>query len=181
MLAFRASPSASISSAQNGSTGQNPWNTNSRAKTSENRQVQAKNSFAPAGVSEQFGASSMRWSMMRKNNSTTVALGPQLPPHVLERDHVGGGEAAGRFPRSPGLSEHYLIGGREPPVAAVRFVSRPHRGECPRPGKPFAPAGQGIHLAHGFEIRGEARHVGVLERVAFHVEHRLGGGGSQQD
>src|ERR1700734_2908304 len=136
MLAFRASPSASISSAQNGSTGQNPRNTNSRAKTSENRQVQAKNSFAPAGVSEQFGASSMRCSMVRKNNSTTAALGPQLPLHVQKRNRVRGGEAAGRFPRPPGLSEHHFIGGRQPPVAAVRFVSRPHRLECPRTGEP---------------------------------------------
>src|SRR5271155_578816 len=74
MLVFKASPRASISSAQKGSTGQNPWNTKNIAKTSENRHVQAKNSLAAEGVSEQFGASSMRCSMGERITQRRVRL-----------------------------------------------------------------------------------------------------------
>ena len=55
MLARKARPSASISSAQNGNTGQKPKKTKIKAKASENKQVQPKKSLAPAGFSEQFG------------------------------------------------------------------------------------------------------------------------------
>src|SRR6202030_2603256 len=57
MLALRHSPNTNISRAQNGSTGQKPWNTKNKANPSENRHVEAKKSMAPAGLSEQFGAS----------------------------------------------------------------------------------------------------------------------------
>jgi hypothetical protein len=63
MLAWSDSPNTNISRAQNGRTGQKPWNTKNKEKPSENRHVDAKKSMAPAGLSEQFGASVMRCSM----------------------------------------------------------------------------------------------------------------------
>jgi hypothetical protein len=66
MLAYKAAPSAAISTAQKGKTGHKPRNTKNKAKLNENRQVAPKKSFAAAGVSEQLGAKSMRCSMARR-------------------------------------------------------------------------------------------------------------------
>src|ERR1700674_4742989 len=67
-LERKAIPKASISSAQNGNTGQNPMTANIMLKANENRQVAPKKSLAPAAVSEQLGASSIRVSMGGKDN-----------------------------------------------------------------------------------------------------------------
>jgi hypothetical protein len=63
---YSASPNPIISRAQNGKTGQNPLKTKTSAKANENRHVAAKKSLAPAGLSEQLGASSIRCSMARR-------------------------------------------------------------------------------------------------------------------
>src|SRR5450631_3190888 len=67
-LARKAIPKASISSAQNGNTGQKPITTNTMLKANENRQVATKKSLVSAAVSEQLGASTIRVSMGGKNN-----------------------------------------------------------------------------------------------------------------
>ncbi len=59
----KANPSPSISKAQHTITGQKPCHVNSKARLPEKAQTQAKNALAVAGVSEQFGASSIRCSM----------------------------------------------------------------------------------------------------------------------
>jgi hypothetical protein len=65
-LKNKADPSAAISSAQKGSTGQNPRITNINAKVNENKHVAAKNAVAVLGVSEQLGLSSMRCSIAKE-------------------------------------------------------------------------------------------------------------------
>src|ERR1700761_4810708 len=79
MLLFRASPKASISRPQNGSTGQNPCSTKIIAKANENRQVEPKNSRAVNGEREQFGASSMRSSMRPRITHGPSARRSELP------------------------------------------------------------------------------------------------------
>src|ERR1700733_6852703 len=86
MLALRASPNTSISSAQNGNTGQKPWNTKNKAKPSENRQVDTKKSRAPAGFSEQLGCSSMRCSIFLRIT--------QPKPSMHGPEPLGSGTAA---------------------------------------------------------------------------------------
>jgi hypothetical protein len=65
MTEYSANPSASISSAQQSSTGQNPCHVKNSAMLKENPQIEAKKTRADAGVSEQFGRRSMRCSKGR--------------------------------------------------------------------------------------------------------------------
>jgi len=65
-LKCRANPNAAISSAQKGSTGQNPRITNINEKINENRHVATKSSAAALGLSEQLGFSSMRCSIAKE-------------------------------------------------------------------------------------------------------------------
>ena len=60
MLVFRAQPSSAISSPANGRTGQKPWAATRPAIVNDTTQVLRKKSRAARGVSEQWGAISMR-------------------------------------------------------------------------------------------------------------------------
>ena len=55
MLACKATPRPSISTAQNNKTGQNPCSTKNKAKLKENRHVAAKKSLAPAQAERTIG------------------------------------------------------------------------------------------------------------------------------
>src|SRR5260221_9497340 len=99
MLAWRHKPRASISSAQNGNTGQNPRQAKNRLNARENRQIEPKKSLAPEGVREQLGASSMRFSMAIRITqgcaiqSSSASLGNNTPatsaaPDSGEKENV---------------------------------------------------------------------------------------------
>src|SRR5580692_7352973 len=123
MLACRANPSAPISSAQKGSTGQKPCTTKTIAKARENKHVPTKNRRAVVGVSEQFGASSMRSSMTPKHNSSrrgqetrgvhvkgasqgsAATPGGELFAQRLERHALCRRRTRARLEGSPGLRE----------------------------------------------------------------------------
>src|SRR5271163_982047 len=143
MLALRASPNASISSAQNGNTGQKPWNTKNKAKPIKNRQVETKKSSAPAGFSEQLGCSSMRCSMSTRITqpqpsmhwpeplgSGAERLSPAAPHLQLPFDLFEGNggrigvTAPGRPGRTPRMAENHLIRGRQAAVLPKDLVGR---------------------------------------------------------
>src|ERR1700730_16485887 len=117
MLTLRHRPKASISSAQKGSTGQNPMQVKNRLKAKENRQIATKKSLAPTGVSEQLGASSMRFSMAGKNNSRAhdpsplpEVLGPISGVWAAMLPRLERGRTAGKREMYPGRAPEFVFG-----------------------------------------------------------------------